>query len=290
MKEFLVSEPDAGVRADVYVAGKYPDFTRSALQALFDQKLVNINGTAAKASQKIKPGDAVVVDESLLKTKPPKITLPIIYEDADVVVIDKPAGVLTHSKGALNLEGTVASFIAPKVKGLAGNRAGIVHRLDRATSGVIIAAKNGEALSRLGKQFSKRKAKKSYMAVVEGSLSPEAAIIDAPILRNPSKPQTFKVGAAGKPAITQYQVQKTFQKGAKTYSLVLLTPQTGRTHQLRVHMAYVGHPIVGDRIYGHDDQPHMLLHAQKLEITLPNSERKVFEADLPASLKDFADV
>jgi len=285
----MVIDSDAGVRADKFVAAQYPQFTRSALEALFDQKLVQINGANAKAAQKVKPGDQVVVDESLLKTKPPKIDLPVIYEDSNVIVLDKPAGVLTHSKGALNLEGTVASFIEPKVKDMQGNRAGIVHRLDRGTSGVIVAAKSHDALSSLQRQFSKRKAKKTYLAVVEGKLSPKAAIINAPILRNPAKPQTFKVGAAGKPSITEYQVIKTFAKNSKEYSLVELKPQTGRTHQLRVHMAYVGHPIVGDHIYGHDGE-HLLLHAKSLEITLPTSERKVFTADLPASIKEFADV
>lgn len=290
MQEFIASPEDAGVRADVYVTDQYPDFTRSALEALFDQRLVLINGKIAKASQKVKDGDKVAVDETLLKLPPPKIELPIIYEDEGVIVIDKPAGVLTHSKGALNLEGTVASFIKPKMDKLEGNRAGIVHRLDRATSGVIIAAKNPEALTKLQKQFAKRKAKKQYIAVVEGVLDPDAAIIDAPVLRNPAKPQTFKVSAAGKPATTQYQLTKSFKKGAKSYSLVDLRPQTGRTHQLRVHMAYVGHPIVGDYIYGHDSDDGLLLHAKSLEITLPNSERRTFEAELPTRIKGFADV
>lgn len=289
MQEFIAEQTDAGVRADVYVTSKYPSFTRSALEALFDQKLVQINGEPAKASHKVKPGDKVSVDETLLKLEPPEIDLQVIYEDNDVITINKPAGVLTHSKGALNLEGTVASFIKSKVKGLEGNRAGIVHRLDRATSGVIITAKNPEALSKLQKQFSKRKAKKAYIAVVEGVLDPEAAIIDAPVARNPAKPQTFKVTASGKPAVTEYRTIKTFEKGNATYSLVELKPQTGRTHQLRVHMAYIGHPIVGDPVYGHGGDS-LLLHAESLEITLPDSQRKTFTAPTPERIKEFANV
>jgi len=280
MKEFEVIADNAGVRADKFVAAQYPQFTRSALESLFDQKLVTINGLIPKASQKIKPGDKIAVDESLLKTAPPQIELPIIYEDDDVLVIDKPAGILTHSKGALNLEASVASFIGPKVKGLEGNRAGIVHRLDRGTSGVIICAKNPEALAKLQKQFSKRKAKKTYLAIVEGQLKPQEAVIDAPIMRNPAHPQTFKVGAQGKVAITHYRVLNTLEHGGSVYSEVELKPQTGRTHQLRVHLAYVGHPIVGDHVYGHDGSG-LMLHASSLEITLPSGERKVFNSPLP---------
>lgn len=292
MQEFIAQETDAGVRADVYVTGKYPSFTRSALEALFDQKLVQINGEPAKASYKVKDGDKVQVDETLLRLEPPAIDLPIIYEDDDVIVINKPPGILTHSKGALNLEGTVASFIEPKLtfpRTVLGNRAGIVHRLDRATSGVIITAKNAEALSKLQKQFSKRKAKKAYIAVVEGVLDPGAAIIDAPVARNPAKPQTFKVTASGKPAITEYRTIKSFKKGNKAYSLIELKPQTGRTHQLRVHMSYIGHPIVGDPVYGHGGDS-LLLHAESLEITLPDSQRKIFTAPTPERIKEFADV
>jgi len=252
---------------------------------------VAVNAEVTKPSHKIKLGDEVQVDESLLRLKPPKIELPIIYEDDDVVVIDKPAGILSHSKGALNLEATVASFIKPRIKDktLSGNRAGIVHRLDRPTSGVIIAAKNADSLVKLQKQFSKRNAKKIYIAIVEGLLEPTEAIIDAPIMRNPAKPQTFKVSSAGKPAITQYKVLKSFEKGSKAYSLVELRPLTGRTHQIRVHMAYINHPIVGDHVYGHDGDG-LMLHAKSLEITLPNSERKVFSAKIPVRIEEFSDV
>lgn len=343
MREFEVGQNGVGQRADKFVAAQYPQFTRSALEALFDQKLVLVNDKVAKASQKVKDGDKIAVDESLLKLEPPKIDLPVIYEDKDVIVIDKPAGVLTHSKGALNLEGTVASFIKDRVlarvpredakqgdeeqrtkpykkygAGAAdsstkisassigrvggsagkqadaawwsGNRAGIVHRLDRATSGVIITAKNAESLVKLQKQFSKRKAKKQYIAVVEGNLEPSEAIVDAPIGRNPTRPQTFRATSSGKPAVTEYHVIKSLKKGSKSYSLVDLRPQTGRTHQLRVHMAYIGHPIVGDYVYGHEAREGLLLHARSLKITLPSSERRIFEAELPDNIRGFADV
>jgi 23S rRNA pseudouridine1911/1915/1917 synthase len=148
MQEFKVGTDDAGVRADIFVAKKYPQFARAALSILFDKKIVIINGKAAKAGAKIKEGDSISLDESKLFMKPKEIILPVLYEDSNVMVINKPAGILTHSKGSLNTEATVASFIEPHINSyeLIGSRAGIVHRLDRGTSGVIVTAKNPELL------------------------------------------------------------------------------------------------------------------------------------------------
>ena len=288
MKEYIATPADAGTRLDVVVASLYPEFTRSSLELLFDKNRVVVNGKAAKAAYKLREMDSVSIDETLLKNSPKTPKLPIIYEDENVVVIDKPAGILTHSKGTLNLEPTVADFIRERItdKKLAGNRAGIVHRLDRATSGVIITAKNSEALRYLQKQFSQRKAKKKYIAIVEGNLEPEQALIEAPLGRNPKKPQTFKVLLDGKPASTEYRSTKEFKKDGKNYSEVELVPHTGRTHQLRVHMAYIDHPIVGDKVYGHPGQD-LLLHASSLEITIPGGERQIFESAIPARIKEF---
>lgn len=275
------------MRADIKVASKYPKFSRSSLQRLFEKGLVNINGSLAKAAYKLKPADVVTIDDKSLKTVPKKLSLPVIYEDDNVVVIDKPEGVLSHSKGAINEESTVASFIRPKVAPeLEGNRAGIVHRLDRGTSGVMIAAKNAETMSYLQKQFSARKTKKQYGAIVEGLPQPAEAVIDIPIIRNPKKPQTFKADAAGKPAQTQFKILKTVYKNDKPYSLIELKPLTGRTHQIRVHMRYIGHPVLGDRVYGTPGE-HLYLHAKSLEITLPGGERKVFKAAEPKYFEEF---
>jgi 23S rRNA pseudouridine1911/1915/1917 synthase len=289
--KYEVRSTDAGERIDVVVATLYPDFTRSSLGLLFDKELVKVNDQTAKPSYKVKQSDKLQVDETLLKKQPSAIKLPIIYEDHDVIVIDKPAGILAHSKGALNLEPTVASFIKSKItdKNLTGNRAGIVHRLDRGTSGVMVAAKNTESLKWLQKQFSQRKVKKHYLAVVEGVPEPFEAIIDAPIARNPKKPQTFMVAPSGKPALTKYKVVKSFEKNKKPFSEIELAPQTGRTHQLRVHMAYINHPVADDAVYGHGNG-ELLLHARSLEITLPSRERKTFELPIPKRFKDFTDV
>jgi 23S rRNA pseudouridine1911/1915/1917 synthase len=286
MRVFKPTAADIGLRADIYLARQYPQFSRSSLEKLFDG-LVTVNKQPIKPSFRMSEATKLSVDDSLLNQKPPKISLPVLYEDDDVMVIDKPSGILTHSKGALNTEATVASFIAPKIsKELSGNRAGIVHRLDRATSGVIIVAKNPVALSWLQKQFSNRQTKKSYLAVAQGQLEPSEALIDAPIARNPKKPQTFYVNASGKPAQTEYRLLKILNKSSNYYSLVELKPLTGRTHQLRVHLGYINHPVVGDRIYGHEGE-QMLLHAQSLELTLPSRQRQVFESPIPKYFEEF---
>ncbi|MDO8592070.1 MAG: RluA family pseudouridine synthase [bacterium] len=288
MLKLKVNAGDKGKRADVFITEKLAGYTRSSLSALFDKELVLVNGKPAKASYKLRAGDKVEVNTSLLTAEPEAIEIPVIYQDDDVIVMNKPAGLLTHSKGALNTEATVASFINPLLtdNSLTDNRAGIVHRLDRATSGVIIAAKNATTLKLLQKQFSTRKVKKTYIAVVEGIPKPEEAIIDAPIARNPKKPQTFRVDSAGKPAQTQYKTLKNFTKGRKHYSLLELRPQTGRTHQLRVHLKYIGHPIIGDQVYGHA-KDNMYLYAKSLEITVPGGHRKIFEVAEPKTFKDF---
>jgi 23S rRNA pseudouridine1911/1915/1917 synthase len=288
MKKFIISRAAAGSRLDIFVTSQYPEFTRSSLEALFERGHILLNGSIAKASAKVKENDAVSIDDKLLHAEPPAIDLPILYEDHDVIVINKPDGVLTHSKGALNPEASVASFIKPKLndKKMTGNRAGIVHRLDRPTSGVIITARNETAQKWLQKQFSTRKVKKSYVAIVEGTLDPEKALIDAPIVRNPNKPQTFIVSSIGKPAQTEYQTLKQISKNHKNYTLAGLTPRTGRTHQLRVHLAYINHPIAGDSLYGRAG-PELLLHAKSLELTLPDKSRRTFSAPIPDKIEVF---
>ncbi|MGA3150182.1 MAG: RluA family pseudouridine synthase [Candidatus Saccharimonadales bacterium] len=288
MRQLKVRVSDAGKRADIFVSEKYPEFSRSSLNKLFDSNTVRLGKATVKASHRLKNGEILSVDDRLLRARPRAINLPVIYEDKDVVVVDKPAGILTHSKGAMNDEATVASFLQPKItdNALSGNRAGIVHRLDRHTSGVIIGAKTNAALKHLQKQFTGRKTAKTYLAVVEGWPEPEAAIIDAPIGRNPRKPQTFKVSSSGRPAQTAYRTLKVFTKNGQKYAFLELKPATGRTHQIRVHLSYIGHPIVGDSLYGHAG-PKLLLHAHKLEITLPNREHEVFEASVPDDLSEF---
>ena len=249
---------------------------------------MTVNGVVqTKAGYKLRESDKVTVDYDTSQLEQiPDIDLPVLYEDDDCVVINKPVGVLSHSKGAFNPEATVATWLRSRLKdGLGGERGGIVHRLDRATSGVMICAKTPDALSWLQKQFANRNVKKTYAAVVQGTLNPEEAIIEMPIGRNPKAPATFRVDTQGKYAVTAYQTVQANQK----YSLLELKPETGRTHQLRVHLEHFHHPIVGDRLYGGEPAERLYLHAESLEITILNGhERKVFTAPIPGEFKELA--
>lgn len=269
-------------RLDQYVIRQMPSLSRGYASKLINQGSVTVNGEPQhKAGYKLRPRDHVVIDyDENKEVQIADIELPVIYEDKDCVVINKPVGMLSHSKGPFNPEPTVESWLRSRLdtKAMSGERAGIVHRLDRATSGVMICAKTPEALQWLQKQFSQRKTKKSYRAVVSGRLKNEQAIIDMPIERNPKKPQTFRVGSNGKSAETTYKVLESNEK----YSLLELTPTTGRTHQLRVHLEHLGHPILGDTFYGGVPAERLYLHAASLELTLPNKQRKTFAVPMPA--------
>jgi 23S rRNA pseudouridine1911/1915/1917 synthase len=286
--ETTVKTKDTGKRVDVFVAELYPQFARSALEVLFKNTVVRVNGQTAKPSTKLRKEDVVTVDAGDLFKEPAKVLLPVLYEDDNIVVINKPAGILTHSKGSINDEATVATFLKNKItdKTLVGNRAGIVHRLDRNTSGVILGAKNSLALKHLQKQFAQRKTKKTYYALVEGTPDPAEAVIDAPIARNPKRPQTFMVSEKGKSAQTHYKTIRQLEKNGQRYSLLELKPITGRTNQLRVHLAYIKHPIAGDYMYGRAGD-YMYLHAHSLEITLPGGIRRSFSTPLPQKFKEF---
>lgn len=260
------------------MAQYWPEYSRSVWQKYIELGYVKVNGAVETSVKKM-----LFEDDEVTYDLPPapdhsKQTLPIIYQDDNVVVIDKPAGILTHSKGALNDEFTVAEFLRPLTSYHSDtNRPGIIHRLDRDTSGVIIGALNDETASLLQRQFSDRKVKKTYYAVVDGIPKEPEAIINLPIARHPTAPSTFRVSAGGKSAQTAYRVIAT--NGNK--ALVELKPHTGRTHQLRVHMAHIGTPIHGDRVYG-KAADRLYLHAASLEITIPTSDRRTFESPVPS--------
>lgn len=277
MIDFAASADEAGERLDV-IAARHINTSRSFIKKLGDENKIKVDGEHVKAGFKLRGGERITIafDPTELD-QIPDIDIPVIYEDDDCIVINKPVGTLTHSKGVYNPEATVATFLRSRINNMDGERAGIVHRLDRATSGVMICAKNSNALHWLQKQFSLRKVKKTYIAIIAGTIEPIHALIDMPIERNPKAPATFRVGSNGKPATTEYKVEKS----SEHYSLIILTPTTGRTHQLRVHLKHLGHPIVGDTIYGGEPAERLFLHAQSLEITLPNRERKIFTAPLP---------
>lgn len=288
-------------RLDQKVVEMMPELSRAFATKLINDGRVYVNEKAqTKAGYKMREGDTVRIDyDTIEHTEMPRIDLEILYEDADCIVINKPVGVLTHSKGAFNPEATVESWLQQHLKDtigsnktgiqeadylawLHGGRAGIVHRLDRGTSGVMICAKTPDALNWLQKQFAQRRTKKTYFAVVNGSLKMPEALIDLPIERNPKAPATFRIGINGKSARTTYRVVNENEK----YSLIELKPETGRTHQLRVHLQHLGHPIIGDVLYGGEQVERMMLHAAELELTLPSRARKVFMVPVPKEFEE----
>lgn len=270
------------MRLDAYLAQYWPETSRATWQKRVKAGYVLVNGEVEQSVKRMLGEDDEVTVKMPKPTSHKDKELPVIYQDDNVIVINKPVGVLSHSKGAMSDEFTVADFFRRFTKwGLDTNRPGIVHRLDRDTSGVMIGALNEKTAKLLQGQFSKRKVKKKYIAVVDGTPKENQAHIDMPIARNPKKPSTFRVDPNGKSAQTLYRVMASTDK----HSLVELEPLTGRTHQLRVHMSYIGTPIHGDRVYG-KEADRLYLHAVALEITIPDGVRKVFTATVPASFKD----
>lgn len=272
----------SALRLDVAVQAKTPSLSRSFAQKLIKDNKVLVNGQIKNLpSLKVNDKDKVIVNYD--KVVIPKIDLPILYEDSDCLVIAKLAGLLTHSKGAFNPEPTVATWLAQKLQKNTEiiQREGIVHRLDRGTSGVMICAKNPAALTWLQKEFSTRRTTKIYYAIVEGVISPPSAVIDIPILRNPKKPQMFMPDKNGKKSLTTYETAKVFNKNNLAYSLLRLTPKTGRTHQIRVHLNYLKKPIVGDNFYGGLAAERLYLHAYSLDIKLPGGTKKTFISKIP---------
>ena len=264
------------VRLDKFLVSKYRSYNRASLQKFIERGFVTVNGELAK-----KPNQQVLETDTIILTVPEseivKPKLNILYEDSHCLVVDKPAGLLSMRKGEYCPEATLEDY------GL------LVHRLDRDTSGVVILAKDPDTQSFLRRQFQARTTHKTYVAVVSGRPRLDSALIDLPIARNLKHPTTFLVDPSGKPSQTNYRVLDS----DGTHSLVELRPISGRTHQLRVHMHYLGTPILGDRVYGKDTKSHkesdrLYLHAQSLEITIPNPDdengpniRKTFTSPVP---------
>ncbi|MBR2725196.1 RluA family pseudouridine synthase [Candidatus Saccharibacteria bacterium] len=259
------------VRLDVLMSGIFKSYNRSTLQKFIEYGFVTVDGQMVKkANSKFEPG--VKIDLKIPQIMKNADLVPeVIYEDEQVLVLNKPAGLLSMAKGEYCPENTLEHY------GL------LVHRLDRDTSGVVILAKDEKTQVFLKKQFQDRKAHKVYYAIISGKMKLDEARIDLPMARDLKRPTTFKIDPNGKPAETFYKVMKEDNE----HSLLELSPTTGRTHQLRVHLKYLGHPIVGDTVYGGEKAERLFLHAKKLEITLPGGRRTTFEAPLP---KEFEDV
>ncbi|MBR3236510.1 RluA family pseudouridine synthase [Candidatus Saccharibacteria bacterium] len=259
------------IRLDLLMSEIFKSYNRSTIQKFIEYGFVTVNGELVKKPNTKFERDVKIGLRIPQVMKNADLVPETIYEDKKVLVVNKPAGLLSMAKGEYCPENTLEHY------GL------LVHRLDRDTSGVMILAKDEETQRFLKKQFQERKAHKTYIAVVVGSLRLKEARIDLPMARDLKRPTTFKIDPNGKEAETFYKVLKENEQ----YSMVELRPTTGRTHQLRVHLKYLGHPILGDTVYGDGKAERLFLHAKELEITLPGGVRKTFVAPLP---KDFENV
>jgi 23S rRNA pseudouridine1911/1915/1917 synthase len=299
----LVEPAAAGERLDRWLAGQLPDLSRARLQALIADGAVRVDGRAARASARVKPGQSVEVivpDPAPAAPQPEDIPLRVVYEDARLIVIDKPAGLVVHP-GAGTASGTLVNALLHRVKDLSGVggvlRPGIVHRLDRGTSGLIVVAKDDATHQDLARQFASRTVEKEYLAVVLGRPRRASGSIDAPIGRDPVHRKRMSVRAPrARAARSSYVVEEALEGAA----LLRVRIHTGRTHQIRVHLASIGHPIAGDATYGGRrpgkssgerlagalralDRP--ALHATRLSFTHPaTGERMAFTSPLPDDL------
>ena len=264
------AEKPEKVRLDVLMGEYFKSYNRSSLQKFIEFGFVTVDGKLAKKpNQKFERGTKI--DLKIPDTMKNADLIPdVIYVDNEVVVLDKPAGLLSMPRAQYCPEKTLENY------GL------LVHRLDRDTSGVVILAKTLEAQEYLKKQFQARTTHKTYYAVVCGRPKLDKAKIDLPLARDLKRPTTFRVDPNGKASETYYKVVKS----DGVHSLVELKPVTGRTHQLRVHMKYIGHPILGDPLYGEEKADRLYLHAGKLEITLPSGKRREFAAKVPGEFED----
>jgi len=305
---------EARERLDKFVAARLRDLSRSSAQRLIEDGLITVNGARSNAARKVGQGDVIVVcipppAPATVEAQP--IPLSIVYEDADLIVIDKPAGLVVHP-AAGHARGTLVNAMlahAPDLAGVGGEmRPGIVHRLDKDTSGLIVVAKNDPAHRELQRQFKARSVQKVYLALLAGRLESGEGLIDAPIARNRIHRQRMAVAFHGRPSRTRYKVIQRLAAGSEAtagsptrlprrakassppeYTLVEAYPETGRTHQIRVHFAWLGHPLVGDRVYSRT-KPALpierhFLHASRLTLRLPSTgQERIFESPLPDDL------
>ncbi|HLI86223.1 MAG TPA: RluA family pseudouridine synthase [Bryobacteraceae bacterium] len=298
MMRFSAASADAGKRLDQFLREQMPEFSRSRIQDWIRHGRVRVNGGEARASYAVRPGDAIEAEPAASPPPTPvpqAIPLAILYEDADVIAIDKPAGMVVH-QGAGISEGTLVNALVnryPALSSVAGPaRPGIVHRLDRYTSGVLLVARNDAAHRALAAQFSSRQVEKVYIALVHGTVKAESGRIDKPIARDPIRRTRMTARLKhGRAAWTEYRVLRRFHR----FTLLEARIGTGRTHQIRVHLSSIGHAIVGDTVYGAPAKPPGLpplgryfLHARHIRFRQPSSGEEItVESPLPLELSDW---
>jgi len=291
--ELLVPKDATRLRLDQFLARELPRFSRSRLQQLIRKAFITLNGAAARPRDLVRTGDRIEVNEPPLEkidNQPEAIPFDVLYEDEDLIIINKPAGLVVHP-GAGHREHTLVNALLhhfPKLSGIGGKeRPGIVHRLDKETSGCLVVAKTDEAHRGLSAQFAGRSVEKIYLALVAGKLRKSAGTIEEKIGRHPVHRQRMSIGSKrGRAAKTEYRVVRSSDE----ISLVECKLHSGRTHQIRVHLHHLGHPVLGDKVYGAKfakDFPRQMLHAWKLGFQHPRTgEWKNFEAALPNDFEE----
>ena len=284
-----ITEENNEERIDKYLSTVIEGKTRSFIQGLIADKAVTVNGKIIKSNYKLKSNDEIVIilpEPIELDVKAENIDLNIVYEDSDVIVINKPKNMVVHPAPG-NYTGTLVNGLLYHCKDLSGIngviRPGIVHRIDKDTTGILVIAKNDEAHNSLAKQFKDHSIKREYYALVEGRFSKESGTIDKPLGRNKKDRLKMDIVEDGRRAVTHYEVLEQYDKGV---SLIKCTLETGRTHQIRVHMASIGHPLVGDQTYGYKKQKFKIegqaLHAKTLGFIHPTTGEYIeFTSDLP---------
>ena len=294
MKEFIVEKEKAGKRLDAYLSLENNSISRTMIQKLIDENHIMVNEKVTKASYKVAEGDRITLEEvkpKEISLKAQDIAIDVIYEDKDIIVVNKPKGLVVHPANG-NPDGTLVNAIMAICKGslsgIGGEiRPGIVHRLDKDTSGIIIIAKNDEAHIKLSEQIKNREVKKTYIALVRGFVKENEATINMPIGRSPKDRKKMAVVKNGKNAITHIKVLERFNN----YTLLQVNIETGRTHQIRVHLSQIGYPIVGDYTYSNGKNEFGIvgqcLHAKSLKFRHPITNKEMYlEAELPQYFKD----
>lgn len=288
MKEiFIVDSLSAGKRVDVFLSDAVKDTTRSQIKKSIEDGLTRVNNKEVKSGKILKDGDLIEFEVKEYETDvlPEDIPLDIIYEDDDIAVINKPQGMTVHPAVG-NFTGTLVNALLYHFKSVSDiggeTRPGIVHRIDKDTSGLLVVAKNNKAHLSLAKQIASKSCKRTYLALVEGVVKQDKGTIDKPIGRSTSDRKKMAINYSGREAITHFRVLERY----KDASLVQFDLETGRTHQIRVHTKDMGHPIIGDKAYGFKNQRFnlagQLLHARKLVLTHPSTGKRMeFEAPLP---------
>ena len=289
MENVIVNENDKGKRLDIYIAENFNELSRTMIKKLIESNNILVNDKSEKVSYKVQANDNISIDipeAKETKLKAQEIPLDIIYEDSDIIVVNKPKGMVVHPANG-NPDGTLVNAILAICKnslsGIGGElRPGIVHRLDKDTSGLIIVAKIDNAHINMSEQIKERNVKKTYIALVRGNVPEEEATINMPIGRSTKDRKKMAVTKNGKQAITHFKVLKRYSK----YTLLEIKIETGRTHQIRVHMAEIGYPVVGDAVYSNGKNEFgiegQMLHAYKLEFMHPITNKHMeLTAPLP---------